>query len=783
MIVSIIIPIVSAETLDQQNLHIYFSTPEIKEKIDFAEIKVQGTNTYHFNGGEPKLPEFIQTIVLPFGVKNFDIRCQIQTVHKEILTKKINPAPQPMIVGYENKKQELIMDETIYNSVKLFPDDWFSYYVGVGLDENMNHKTFLTITLNPVRYKPLLDTIEYIKSIDLTIHYDDLGYYPFPETITNDLVIIAPEKFITDLEPLVIHKNNHGVTTIIKTTESIYSEFSGVDKPEQIKKFIQYALEQYGTKYILLVGGLNNKIYAKPMDTENYGAKWWNVPVRWSNIDLSEPGPITDLYYSDVYKTGGVFDDWNKDGDDLIGEWVFNEKPDLYPDVALGRLACVDNKEVQIVVDKIINYENTAYGSDWFKKMVVVAGDGFMDQDDLNFIWNTNGLSNGNYTIYAQSNNDEQEFGPIEEIHIQIDKTKSTQLRFNHDDYSRIQNFPHYPYSPMAEIVSISEGDIIGNTDFSYEPTDGEAYCNDFTGYANVQYTNGVLHLRGKTYDPKPYGNTTDIHVWIKDSNSNIIYDQWKYSLTGMFSEGEWTTGEKLLLGRGGGLYYMPDTFVKQKIWSSLGTWYGTKDVEDAISAGCGFVFFSGHGSPGVWSNHYPGIPGNRKIGHVSGLVVCELNGRIPTFPMKELSNDDKLPIIVVGGCHNSYFGVSLIPSILNMMIDNNMFTYGLPTPECWSWYLVSLSKSGAIATIGNTGYGQGYLGEYCNVGGLDNWITTEFFVQYGTEGKDILGEAHALAISNYIKNIRLGDESDAKAIEQWVLLGDPSLKIGGYPS
>jgi hypothetical protein len=127
-------------------------------------------------------------------------------------------------------------------------------------------------------------------------------------------------------------------------------------------------------------------------------------------------------------------------------------------------------------------------------------------------------------------------------------------------------------------------------------------------------------------------------------------------------------------------------------------------------------------------------------------------------------------------------FTVSLIPTFLHKWIPtNNMFTYGLPIPECWAWFPVQQTKSGAIASIGNTGYGLGVLGKYCTIGGVDNWITTEFFVQYAN-GYDMLGEAHAKALSSYIDNIGVNGESDAKTILQWVLLGDPSLKMGGYP-
>jgi len=43
---------------------------------------------------------------------------------------------------------------------------------------------------------------------------------------------------------------------------------------------------------------------------------------------------------------------------------------------------------------------------------------------------------------------------------------------------------------------------------------------------------------------------------------------------------------------------------------------------------------------------------------------------------------------------------------------------------------------------------------------------------------------AHQQAITSYINNFDMRDfgAGHIKTVEQWVLLGDPSLKIGGYP-
>ena len=44
-----------------------------------------------------------------------------------------------------------------------------------------------------------------------------------------EMVIVSPKIFSNQLEPLVIHKNNNGINTMIKNIEDIYEEFIGKD--------------------------------------------------------------------------------------------------------------------------------------------------------------------------------------------------------------------------------------------------------------------------------------------------------------------------------------------------------------------------------------------------------------------------------------------------------------------------------------------------------------------------------------------------------------------------
>ncbi len=185
-----------------------------------------------------------------------------------------------------------------------------------------------------------------------------------------DMVIIAPDTFSANIQPLITHKNSHDVNTFLKTTEEIYSEYTGRDDAEKVKYFIKDAIEQYGITYVLLIGGM------KPLSFD------WFVPVRYSHLDDGSGHEVflTDLYFADIYKENGDFEDWDSNGNGVFAEWGFTgDKLDLNPDVAIGRLPCRTADEVTTVVEKIITYETTAYGKSWYNQMVVVGGDTFPD--------------------------------------------------------------------------------------------------------------------------------------------------------------------------------------------------------------------------------------------------------------------------------------------------------------------------------------------------------------------------------------------------------------------
>jgi hypothetical protein len=218
--------------------------------------------------------------------------------------------------------------------------------------------------------------LNYLNIIIVTSEKTDLDYKEFEKNKTTVLgqteykmIIISPSTFSKELQDLIIHKKNHGINTLLMTTEEIYSGYSGFDKPEQIKYFIKDAIETHNTSYILLLGNIDK------------------VPTRYSAVKCSyytfEYVP-TDQYYADIYDENGSFCSWDSNNNTIFGEfwWEMDENiveyidfVDLYPDVGIGRLPCKNKKEVEIVVRKIIDYETSTYGKEWFNKIILMGGD------------------------------------------------------------------------------------------------------------------------------------------------------------------------------------------------------------------------------------------------------------------------------------------------------------------------------------------------------------------------------------------------------------------------
>jgi len=381
-------------TLCEKKDLVSFTDLNIETEGEYLTLGFSQANTYLNDPGKPMLPVCVKTYKFPIGTKIYDVEFTYSDIKSELIFGKIKPAPKPVpLISLETTASNIytektVEDDSVYLSSEIYPDKWYEYSIGVGLD-GMQRVIILTVRIYPVCYSPSENTIYYIQDADLKVTYEQ-GIVPLKSEPQYDLVIITPRKFRLLLIPLMSHKNKKGVSTKIVTTESIYFKNKGRDKQEEIKLFIKDAIEKWNITYVLLVGGRLGLGYR------------WGIPARYSNLEDRggwNETYVTDLYYSDIYRYNETsqeveFDDWDSNGNSIFAEWkwtwYWNETEgygywtwpvtskdilDLYPDVYVGRLACRDTTEVFTVVRKIINYENKAYDQSWFKHMIVAGGD------------------------------------------------------------------------------------------------------------------------------------------------------------------------------------------------------------------------------------------------------------------------------------------------------------------------------------------------------------------------------------------------------------------------
>ena len=224
--------------------------------------------------------------------------------------------------------------------------------------------------------------------------------------------------------------------------------------------------------------------------------------------------------------------------------------------------------------------------------------------------------------------------------------------------------------------------------------------------------------------------------------------------------------------------------FEIEKLYPSEGNMDEPIDFINAFNQGAGFMMITAHASPALLKAH----PINRTYGND---VFYSLEN------MEQIANEEKLPIIINCGCHCSQFNVTVLNFLFEMIkyggyreyVGSSRYWMFNWVPECVDWWWIRLENGGAIATIGNTHYGKMELGEnkYSFLDDLNPWIAIRFFELYTTEGIDILGEIYAKSISDYV-DILGGVNGGYRfpplprnQVENWILFGDPSLKIGGY--
>jgi uncharacterized repeat protein (TIGR01451 family) len=147
-----------------------------------------------------------------------------------------------------------------------------------------------------------------------------------------DYLVISHPDFIGGLDSLVNAREKEGWRVKVADVEDVYAEFShGIVDPEALRSYISYAAEHLETEMVLLVGG----------DTYDYHDYLGLGSLSFIPSLYVATGEIVQFTPADPLFT-------DIDGDSL-------------PDLAIGRLPVRTSDELEMVVDKTLDYAAKSY--------------------------------------------------------------------------------------------------------------------------------------------------------------------------------------------------------------------------------------------------------------------------------------------------------------------------------------------------------------------------------------------------------------------------------------
>jgi hypothetical protein len=169
------------------------------------------------------------------------------------------------------------------------------------------------------------------------------------------LLIVAPQALEPALHDYIEFKKRN-LPTRFETLEHVLASVEGADDPEKLKRFVYNTWEEHHLGYLLLVGDRD----VMPLR--------YITSLKFSTFDyLFLP---TDLYYADLARDDGSFDDWNADQSsyhqgyfgEVSGEkgtQINRDQIHYRPQIAVGRWPVSTDEKVRIIAQKSMDYEKS----------------------------------------------------------------------------------------------------------------------------------------------------------------------------------------------------------------------------------------------------------------------------------------------------------------------------------------------------------------------------------------------------------------------------------------
>ncbi|MBO7541061.1 MAG: hypothetical protein J6T33_05315 [Bacteroidales bacterium] len=403
-------PVLGTEVMADGNT---YTTINLKDAITDGEI------------GKPALPFKTVQLLVPSNAKNFSIAVNSYTTTTYNLSYRVTPAQEPIPTSFDTNPPFVAPDSATYNSTTYFPSQIASIY-GKGIFRG-NH--ILSLTINPVRYYPSQNRVEFYNNISLTLSYTLDGQPTNTNIVVRDkvkcrkmlssivanisdinsfstvnntatvgvaksasllpsdckYVVVTTRRLAPAFDDFVFWKTRKGVKTAVVTIEDIKANYYGdsvshiYDDAGKLRQFLKDAYNNGGgIEYALLAADSLPIRYQRRRYTYVMG------PITKTLVFNKVPG---DVYYSDLNSN------WNVDGDTCFGNYpssFFNttlttyDSVDFYPEIFVGRIQPQNEWEVKNWTRKIVQYEKSPGNGDYS-----YLTKGFYQQSDQSQMYNS----------------------------------------------------------------------------------------------------------------------------------------------------------------------------------------------------------------------------------------------------------------------------------------------------------------------------------------------------------------------------------------------------------
>lgn len=323
---------------------------------------IKGEAVSEHRAGVPQLPAAVRRLRIPNKSK-----MHVEVANAEFYEMqgiRLAPSKGPI-------SRELLPEQVPYTFGDEYQKDefWPMDVAQLGTPWIMRDQRGIDLKVTPFQYNPVTKVLRVYTKIELMAYAegdDDqntlpldarssnrLGWHDmFAETYLNwepydrpvivpynpEMLVITPEKWADEIQPLVDHHNDNGLWTVVRHIENIGNT------PDEIRDYIANRYHWWGISYVLIVGDYDDVT----TDLVNYASS-----------------------------TGGT--------DPTYG---FISGNDHQPEVLVGRFSANTDADVVTQVDRTIQYENQlGIFNSWRNKALGVGSDDGNGGDDGELDW------------------------------------------------------------------------------------------------------------------------------------------------------------------------------------------------------------------------------------------------------------------------------------------------------------------------------------------------------------------------------------------------------------